>query len=181
VLHFAAHALIDEESPGRSAILLAAGADGEDGLLQAREVLDLDLQGALITLSACQSAGGRIVAGEGVMGLARSFFQARAAAVVGGLWPLRDEETAALMELFYGGVAEGMPVGAAMTRAKRSLQAAGAPASAWAGVVVLGRGDLVPWPAVSTAKKVGPLEIAAAILLAVGLALFIRRIPRRRA
>jgi len=145
LVHFAAHALIDEDAPDRSAILLAPGADTEDGLLQAREVLDLDLSGAMVTLSACRSAGGRVIAGEGVMGLARSFFQAGASVVIGGLWPLRDEVTATLMESFYRNLGQGLSAGAAMTQAKREMVRSGAPASAWAGLVVLGDGTRAPW------------------------------------
>jgi CHAT domain-containing protein len=168
VLHFAAHALIDEQNPDRSAILLAPGDENEDGLLQAREVLDFDLSGAMVTLSACRSAGGRVVVGEGVMGLARSFFQAGASVVVGGLWPLRDEVTARLMTSFYRGLGRGLPAGEAMARAKRELHRAGLPPAAWAGVVVLGDGALTPWPEGSASPGfLRPLGIAGMALLMV--------------
>jgi CHAT domain-containing protein len=171
VLHFATHALIDEDRPDRSAILLAPGDDIEDGLLQAREVLDFELRGAMVTLSACQSAGGRVLAGEGVMGLARSFFQARASVVVGGLWPLRDEVTARLMTEFYEGLGRGLPVGEAMARAKREMHRAGLPPAAWAGLVVLGDGAHAPWPDGRRARLFsGRIRIAGWVLLALLLA-----------
>jgi len=179
VLHFAAHALIDENRPDRSAILLAPGNDTEDGLLQAREVLDFRLPGAMVTLSACQSAAGRVLVGEGVMGLARSFFQARASVVVGGLWPLRDEVTARLMASFYEGLGRGLPAGEAMTRAKREMHREGFPPAAWAGVVVLGDGAHAPWPEPGAT----PSLIAAAlglILVTLFLALLLARRNRFR-
>ena len=80
------------------------------------------------------------------MGLAHAFFQAGARAVVGSLWPLRDDEAALLMGDFYRELGRGRSVAAALAEARRSRIAAGAPAAAWAGMVVLGDGDLVPLP-----------------------------------
>lgn len=146
ILHFAAHALTDDLRPDRSAILLAPGAVEEDGLLQLREIVGLDLSGQLVVLSGCRSASGLQVHGEGVLGLARGFFVAGARTVVGSLWPLRDVDAEALFEDFYRGLGEGRSVAAAMAAAQRSRRRAGAPPAAWAGVVVLGDGDLVPFP-----------------------------------
>jgi hypothetical protein len=146
VLHFATHALVDEENPERSAILLAPGAAGEDGLLQIREVVGLGLGGCVVVLSACRSAGGALLEGEGVMGLARAFFQAGVPTVVGSLWPLRDDDGARLFEAFYRHLAAGRSAAGALAAAQRERLADGAPAAAWAGVVVLGNGDFVPFP-----------------------------------
>jgi CHAT domain-containing protein len=179
LLHLAAHAVLDEAEPDRSAIRLAPGGPGEDGLLQPREVIDLNLDGAVILLSACRTAGGPILAGEGVMSLARSFFQARAPTVVGSLWPLRDRDSAALMEAFYRPLAQGLPVGTALAAAKRDRIRAGAPAAAWAGVVVLGSGARAPWPErVTTPGRLGTVLLVA-VLAALAAMLVLRR--RRRA
>ena len=113
LLHFAAHAVADEERPERSAVLLAPGGAAEDGLLQSREIVDLPLDGRVVVLSACRSAGGSVLRGEGVLSLARAFFQAGSPAVVGSLWPLRDDETATLFESFYRHLARGLSLGAA--------------------------------------------------------------------
>jgi len=169
VLHLAAHAIVDADEPARSAVLLAPGGAGEDGLLQAREVADLDLHGATVVLSACRSAGGAEIAGEGVMGLARAFFLARAGAVVGSLWPVRDRDAAALMDAFYRQLSRGAGPSAALARAKRELARRGDPAGTWAGFVVLGAGQTPIWPgaaarapwAVWTALGVGALALAA--------------------
>ncbi len=146
VLHLATHALLDEDHPDRSAILLAPGADDEDGLLQIREIVGLPLRDRAVVLSACRSASGTLLEGEGVMGLARGFFQAGARTVVGSLWPLRDEEASAFMRDFYGHLARGTTVGAALMRARQDQVRSGAPAAAWAGFVALGDVEVVPVP-----------------------------------
>jgi len=146
VLHFAAHALVDHEEPHRSAIVLAPGAPDEDGLLQIREIVELELTDQLVVLSACRSATGPVLSGEGIMGLARAFFVAGARTVVGSIWPLRDEEAALLFERFYTHLAAGRSVAAALAAARRERMQEGAPSRAWAGIVVLGDGDFVPFP-----------------------------------
>ncbi|ANM31210.1 hypothetical protein ABI59_18970 [Acidobacteria bacterium Mor1] len=146
MMHFATHAIIDDRHPERSAVLLTPGDDGEDGLLQLREVVDLDLAGQVVVLSACRSASGMQVEGEGVMGMAHAFFQAGARTVVGSLWPLRDDDAAWLAERFAQHLSRGRSVGRAMALARRDLIAEGAPPAAWAGLVVLGDADQVPVP-----------------------------------
>lgn len=158
LLHLAAHAVVDEGVPERSGILLAAGEGGEDGLLQVREIAGLRLDGKVVVLSACRTAGGSVLRGEGVMGLARAFFQAGAHTVVASLWPLDDEAGAALFEPFYRELAAGKSVAEALRRAQEGRIAGGAPAFDWAGVVVLGDGDVVPLP--GGAKGARPLSRA---------------------
>jgi CHAT domain-containing protein len=101
VLHFAAHARADEAFPDRSAVFLAAGDADEDGWLQPREIDQFDLRGRLVVLSACESAHGRVLSGEGPLSLARAFFAAGASGVVATRWPLRDDDAAFMMERFY--------------------------------------------------------------------------------
>jgi len=146
ILHFAAHAVADAARPERSAVLLAPGGSREDGLLQAREIERLDLQGRLIVLSACQSASGVVQSGEGVLSLARAFFAAGAHAVIGSRWPIRDDDAAWFFGAFYRHLGAGASVAAAMRTAKRDAIAEGRPARAWAGVVLLGSGDARPLP-----------------------------------
>jgi CHAT domain-containing protein len=146
ILHFATHAVTDELHPERSGVLLAPGAASQDGLLQIREIVDLDLRGRVVVLSACSSNTGAVLRGEGVMSLARAFFQAGAHTVVASLWRLRDDEAAAFFARYYKHLGHGRSVAAAAQAAQRDLIAQGAPAAAWAGIVVLGDGDLVPLP-----------------------------------
>ncbi|HEV8580430.1 MAG TPA: CHAT domain-containing protein [Thermoanaerobaculia bacterium] len=178
VLHFATHALTDEANPERSGVLLAPGSPKQDGLLQIREIVDLDLGGRVVVLSACSSNTGTILRGEGVMSLARAFFQAGAHTVVASLWRLRDDEAADFFDRFYRHLGLGASVAAALRAAQRELIAEGAPAAAWAGIVVLGDGDLVPLPGgrKGWSPPIWAWGLAgAAVLLVIGLAWHRRR------
>jgi CHAT domain-containing protein len=146
LVHFAAHALTDEVNPDRSGIYLSPGNRKEDGVLQVREIAELNLDGRIVVLSTCESASGGILLGEGVMGLARAFFQAGAHTVVASLWKLRDDDGAALFDRFYHHLGKGKSVAAALQAAQLDRMNDGAPAAAWAGVVVLGDGDRIPVP-----------------------------------
>ncbi len=143
VLHLAAHAIVDAEAPERSALVLAPGAEEEDGILQPREIAELHLEGAMVVLSSCQSASGAMLPGEGVLSLARAFFEAGSRAVVASLWPLRDDEAARLVERFYRHLARGVSASAALRAAQLEAIEDGQPPAAWAGLVVLGDASLV--------------------------------------
>ncbi|ANM29311.1 hypothetical protein ABI59_06455 [Acidobacteria bacterium Mor1] len=177
MIHFAAHALLDDSHPERASLLLTPGDPGEDGLLQVREIVELGLDGQVVVLAACKSAAGREVMGEGVVGLSHAFFQAGARAVIGGLWPLRDDETERLIDGMYAELARGASVVDALGAARRRALDAGEPAAAWSGVVVIGDGDYVPLPGGSAAGKARRI-IGAGLLLVVALGLFL--LSRRR-
>ena len=102
IIHFAAHGVIDDQKPARSAIVLSAnGDDREDGFVQVREIYNLRLNADLVTLSACQTGLGQYVQGEGIEGLNRAFFYAGASSVLTSLWSINDQASAQLMERFY--------------------------------------------------------------------------------
>jgi CHAT domain-containing protein len=146
ILHLAAHAVVDFDHPDRSAVVLAPGGSEEDGFLQVREIVDLDLEGRVVILSACRSASGTVLRGEGMLGLATAFLQAGAHAVVGNLWPLRDDDAEPLVREMGSHLAQGRSLAAALTEARAARARSGAPAAAWAGLVVIGDGDMVPVP-----------------------------------
>jgi CHAT domain-containing protein len=146
ILHFAAHAVVDYEHPERSAVILAPGSESEDGFLQMRDIVPLDLEGKVILLSACRSASGTVLRGEGMQGLSRAFFQAGARAVVGNMWPLHDDEAESLMGDLSRKIAEGASLAEAVSATRMSRMRAGDPAAVWANLVVLGNADLVPVP-----------------------------------
>ena len=146
LLHFASHAIVDDLVPRRSGVVLAPGDAVQDGLLQLHEVVALDLNGQVVVLSSCESASGAFVGGEGVNGLSRAFLQAGAGVVVANLWRVRDDESAQMFDEFYRHLARGKSVAAALAATQRALSSAGVPAVAWAGVVVIGDGDLVLFP-----------------------------------
>ena len=141
VIHFAAHALIDEQKPVRSAVVLSSDPDSsEDGLLQAREIFDLRLNADLVVLSACRSAAGRLVRGEGLVGLSRSFLFAGASAVLVSLWPVDDEATGHLMGRFHFHLRRGRTAAAALRLAKADMAASSGFSHPyyWSGFVVSG-------------------------------------------
>jgi CHAT domain-containing protein/tetratricopeptide (TPR) repeat protein len=147
VLHFATHAVVDRDHPARSAVVLAPGSEDEDGLLQAREIAGLHLQGQLVVLSACSGAAGQRIRGEGVLSLSRAFLHAGARAVVASRWPLADEDALPVFERFYAHLEDGRSVSVALANAQRELWEAGAPPASWAGLLVVGDGNAVLVPA----------------------------------
>jgi CHAT domain-containing protein len=184
MLHFAAHARVDEGHPDRSALLLAPGGSAEDGLLQSREILELRLEGTVVVLAACRTAGGSLLQGEGVLSLGRAFFQAGAPAVVASLWPLRDDHASLLLDSFYAQVAAGGSLGMALRAAQREAIGRGLPPSAWGALVVVGDGERVPFPGGVPRKASGLPQVvlaglAALVALAAGASLW-RRARRER-
>jgi CHAT domain-containing protein/tetratricopeptide (TPR) repeat protein len=123
LLHLAAHGIVDPVNPAASAIaLLPDSAGGEDGLLHTLEILALPLDAHVVTLSACESARGRIGRGEGVVGLSRAFLAAGASCVVSSLWAVSDESTSLLMQAFYKSmIHDKRPAAAALNEARLQL------------------------------------------------------------
>jgi CHAT domain-containing protein/tetratricopeptide (TPR) repeat protein len=117
VLHFATHGLVSDVQPKRSGLLLASET-GEDGLLQMSEIYALGLKANLVVLSACQTALGREITGEGLIGLSRAFFFAGARSVVATLWNLNDRFAAEFVERFYNELNQGHAPEEALRRAK---------------------------------------------------------------
>jgi CHAT domain-containing protein len=176
LVHLGTHAVLDGGHPERTAVLLAPGAGEEDGLLQIREIVMLDLSGAVMVLSACSSATGEVVGGEGVMGLAQAFFQAGARTIVATTHPVQDEEAAELMSAFARRLGSGRSVASALLEARREGIAAGKPAQAWAAFVVLGDGDTVPFPDGGPGRPSRAVWIlSGAVALLLGLAWLVLR------
>jgi CHAT domain-containing protein len=169
VLHLAVHARADARFPERSAVFLAAGAPDEDGWLQPPEIASLGLDGALVVLSACESANGALVAGEGPLSLARAFFAGGAGSVIATRWPLRDDDAAFMMARFYRALGSGATVAAALRQARLEAMADGRPAEVWAGFALLGDGSATPVrvPAASPLRAL--LLLAAVVAAGVGL------------
>jgi CHAT domain-containing protein len=104
ILHFATHALINNAHPELSGLVLSLvneQGQEQDGFLRAHEIFNLRLPAELVVLSACQTGLGKVVKGEGIVGLTRSFMYAGAPRVVVSLWSVRDQEAAELMARFY--------------------------------------------------------------------------------
>jgi len=121
-IDFATHAVLDEERPEFSSIVLAQTSSEEDGFLQMQEIFNLKLNADLVVLSACSTARGRLLKGEGMVGLCRAFFYAGTPSVVASLWNVSDASTSQLMaELFKGLRARGESPAEALRRAKLQL------------------------------------------------------------
>jgi CHAT domain-containing protein len=101
IVHVAAHGTLDAASPMYSALLLAPGSPQDDGRLEARELAELDLESALVVLSACETARGRVSAGEGIIGLSWAALVAGARRVVVSQWKVDAASTTDLMTGFY--------------------------------------------------------------------------------
>ena len=149
ILHFAAHAFIDDKKPARSAIILSLDRDPkEDGFLQMREVFNLKLQADLVVLSACQTGLGQLIRGEGIEGLSRAFFYAGASSVLLSLWAVNDQASSQLLERFYVHLRSANPVSESLRQAKLELIDSRVLAHPyyWAGFVVTGSADTIIFP-----------------------------------
>jgi CHAT domain-containing protein len=102
VLHFATHGRFDPDAPMQSGLLMAADEEN-DGVLSVAELFDLRLDADLVTLSACETALGRLTSGDDVVGFVRGFLYAGANTIIASLWSVDDEATAVLMKYFYEG------------------------------------------------------------------------------
>ncbi len=104
IVHFATHGLIDSKHPELSGVVLSLVDERgvpQDGFLRLHDIYNLDLPADLVVLSACRTALGKEVQGEGLIGLTRGFMYAGAARVAASLWNVDDAATAELMARFY--------------------------------------------------------------------------------
>jgi CHAT domain-containing protein len=123
LIHFVAHAVANPDDPLESAVILSR--HGAEYKLRARDVLETHLTAELVTISACRSAGARIYAGEGLVGLTWAFLQAGAKNVIAGLWDVDDRSTAQLAGRLYAEIARGAAPADALRAAKLELIHAG--------------------------------------------------------
>jgi CHAT domain-containing protein len=126
VLHFATHGYLDDRSPLDSALVLTIPeqlSPGRDnGLLQVWEIFEsVRLDADLVVLSACDSALGRELNGEGLIGLTRAFQYAGARSVVATLWSVSDQATAELMARLHRHYAAGLTKDEALRQAQIEL------------------------------------------------------------
>jgi CHAT domain-containing protein len=100
ILHFATHGKFNTDDPLRSGLYLAKGNDG-DGVLTVSDLYTLRWDVDLVTLSACETALGKVANGDDVIGLTRGFLYAGARSIVASLWEVDDAATEQLMVSFY--------------------------------------------------------------------------------
>jgi len=119
VLHMATHGILNNASPMYSYLLLAGEGDGsaDDGLLEAQELLRMQLRAELVVLSACETARGRVGAGEGVIGLSWALFVAGVPSTVLSQWKVESDSTSRLMVAFHQNRKNGLDDAEALRRA----------------------------------------------------------------
>jgi CHAT domain-containing protein/Tfp pilus assembly protein PilF len=125
-IHFAVHGLLDEHFPLNSALVFTIPekqVEGQDnGFLQAWEIFEqVHIDADLVTLSACETALGKEMRGEGLIGLTRAFQYAGAHSVLASLWSVSDESTAELMKRFYAHLKAGKSKDEALRAAQMAL------------------------------------------------------------
>jgi CHAT domain-containing protein len=121
VVHFVTHGVLNEVYPQLSGLVLSQfdrQGQRHDGLLRVHEIDDLKLDADLVVLSACQTALGKDVRGEGLVGLTQAFLVGGSSSVLVSLWEVDDRASAELMAQFYRYLVEGLPPAAALKSAQ---------------------------------------------------------------
>jgi CHAT domain-containing protein/tetratricopeptide (TPR) repeat protein len=148
VLHFATHGILNDAAPMYSHLVLAKRDKNEDGLLEAWELMQMDLRADLVVLSACETARGRFGTGEGVIGLTWALFVAGAPSTVVSQWKVESASARNLMLNFHRQLRAPAAAKAKVTKAEALRQAAlkvmKSPETShpfyWAGFVLVGDG-----------------------------------------
>jgi tetratricopeptide (TPR) repeat protein/CHAT domain-containing protein len=184
ILHIAAHAYIDNDDLRRSFIVLnpergfgdTLANVSEDGILQWHEIAALKLNAALVTLSACRSAGGILSYGEGISGLTGAFLYAGGGCVVAAQLDVPDDLAEETMVEYYRGVKKGLGASAALSAAQRVALAKDGPlanAVVCGSFVAIGDGSSAPrlshGPARSRIVLLALVVIAAALVARIVL------------
>ncbi|HUR98155.1 MAG TPA: CHAT domain-containing protein [Pyrinomonadaceae bacterium] len=147
VVQFATHAILNDASPMYSHIVLSRKGDdpNEDGLLEAWEMMDLDLHADLVILSGCDTARGRVSNGEGVIGMTWAMFVAGAPTTLASQWKVEASSTTELMLEFHRQLlkVKGISKAEALRQASLKLLRAGKykHPSYWGGWVLMGNGS----------------------------------------
>ena len=134
ILHLAAHGEARLDNPVFAHLTLA------DGQLGMADIFALRLDGALVTLSACETGRSAVVGGDELVGLSRGFLFAGASTLVQSLWRVDDASTARLMQKFYAALCAGAAPGQALRRAQCSFIDHGMHPYVWAPFQVVGYG-----------------------------------------
>jgi len=137
VIHFATHAVTDDNGIAHAGLALSPGA-GSDGFVSDGDLAALQLNADLVVLSACHTAGGAVLGGEGVRGLTAPLLQAGARAVLATEWPVDDARTIPMIVAFYTALADGRTSAEALRDAALDAMRDGAPPREWAAFRLVG-------------------------------------------
>lgn len=144
VIHFATHGILNNASPMYSYLALAEGGVNEDGLLEAWELMQMDLHADLAVLSACETARGRIGAGEGMIGFSWAMFIAGVPSIVVSQWKVESASTRDLMVNFHRSLLSPVRVSKSESLRQASLKMMKNPETShpfyWASFIMVGDG-----------------------------------------
>lgn len=142
-IHLASHGIVNEEFPKLSGILFSqtGQSGGEDGILYAGEIYNLNLNADLVVLSSCESGIGKLVKGEGLLSLTRGFIYAGADNLIVSLWKVSDKHTSELMTELYTNMLNGQTYSTSLRNAKLKMirNAGTAFPKSWASFVLIGQ------------------------------------------
>ena len=124
LIHFATHGLVDAQHPEMSGLILSLvdrRGRRQDGYLRLGDIYKLKLSADLVVLSSCDSALGKDLDSEGIIGLPRGFLFAGARSVIASLWKVNDAATATLMSRLYARIRRGESPGSALRGAQLEM------------------------------------------------------------
>lgn len=181
VVHFATHGIFDNRQPQLSGLLLSLvdeSGNPENGFLHLHDIYSLHLPVKMVVLSGCDTALGKDVSGEGLVGLTHAFMYAGSKSVLASLWKVDDKATSELMGLFYRGLLrDGLPPSAALRAAKIAMweRQPSPPPYFWAAFVLEGEfaQKVGGGPAAGSTGKAAPLlALLVPALLVIGWGAF---------
>lgn len=174
-LHIASHAMLDDTDHRFSYIAFSPDSSGgAPSLLFLADLYGLEIQAEMVVLSACNTASGKLLNGEGVASLSQGFAYAGARSLVTTLWSVNDAATAQLMTYFYEGLEENLPKDIALQKARlRLLEEENSPPFFWGAPIAVG--DMSPIEKTDWYKAV----FVSLLGILIGLIIFFRRKARR--
>jgi len=181
VVHLSGHCLVNKEEPLFSAFVLSGNTDSLfDNLLYSYEIYNSETLADMVVLNGCNTGSGKIMNGEGVLGLARSFLQSGAKSVVVSLWNEDDVSGYLIIKNFYRYLIKGNPKDIAMQMAVNEYLSQSEAMSChpyfWAGISVIGdTGNIVQKKGTDSSDTVYILLIAILALTLFSVFLILKK------
>lgn len=172
ILHLAMHTFIDEQNPFFSKLIFAnEKSTSEDGFLNTYEIYNLNLNCKLAILSACESATGTEIKGEGLLGLARGFFYAGCPSLIATQWKVDDASGNDIIEAFAANIKKGLSVNESLRQSQIAFLNQADPLRShpyfWASFVTIGDASPIYY------KESTKYTVAGGIMLLLGIAAFL--------
>lgn len=172
ILHLAMHTFIDEQNPFFSKLIFAnEKSTSEDGFLNTYEIYNLNLNCKLAILSACESATGTEIKGEGLLGLARGFFYAGCPSLIATQWKVDDASGNDIIEAFAANIKKGLSVNESLRQSQIAFLNQADPLRShpyfWASFVTIGDASPIYY------KESTKYIVTGGIMLLLGIAAFL--------